>query len=246
MLTRARVLIVTLLLIGATTSTLRAHPLGNFTINHLTKLTVGTKRVDVRYVVDMAEIPTYQTLHAVNPDGKSGAARLEGWGRREAATDISKLQLEENGTRCMLVLDGVRAIVRPGAGRLPMLYLVVRAHASLLEASVGRMLSYTDGTFPGRLGWHDVVVTPATEPTRELTFYPSALVSSPRATTAVEIAFDGDGRAVERASTSSDAASDGTAPASQARSNQLSDMLARGTNDSSFVLLTLRTRAPAR
>lgn len=39
-----------------------AHPLGQFTINHFSRLEIGTNRVNVRYFVDMAEIPTFQVI----------------------------------------------------------------------------------------------------------------------------------------------------------------------------------------
>src|SRR5262245_14631725 len=37
-----------------------AHPLGNFSINHLSQVRVSSDRVDVRYLLDQAEIPTFQ------------------------------------------------------------------------------------------------------------------------------------------------------------------------------------------
>ncbi|MEA2312718.1 MAG: hypothetical protein QOE28_2686, partial [Solirubrobacteraceae bacterium] len=37
-----------------------AHPLGNFSVNHLVTIAVASDRVDVRYILDQAEIPTFQ------------------------------------------------------------------------------------------------------------------------------------------------------------------------------------------
>ena len=37
-----------------------AHPLGNFTINRFSRVEVAGPRVYVRYVLDLAEIPTFQ------------------------------------------------------------------------------------------------------------------------------------------------------------------------------------------
>ena len=37
-----------------------AHPLGNFSLNHLTIVSVSDDRVDLRYILDQAEIPTFQ------------------------------------------------------------------------------------------------------------------------------------------------------------------------------------------
>ena len=36
-----------------------AHPLGNFTSNHLTRIEVRAATVDLHYVLDDAEIPTF-------------------------------------------------------------------------------------------------------------------------------------------------------------------------------------------
>src|SRR5581483_6009431 len=38
----------------------KAHPLGNFTINTFSRVQVSGDRVYVRYVLDLAEIPTFQ------------------------------------------------------------------------------------------------------------------------------------------------------------------------------------------
>ena len=46
-----------------------AHPLGNFTTNRQARITVEADRVSVRYVVDVAEIPTYRVLADGTVDG---------------------------------------------------------------------------------------------------------------------------------------------------------------------------------
>ena len=38
----------------------QAHPLGNFTINRFARVEVSGHRLYVRYVLDLAEIPTFQ------------------------------------------------------------------------------------------------------------------------------------------------------------------------------------------
>jgi hypothetical protein len=42
--------------------------MGNFTVNHYSALTVGADQVRVLYVLDMAEIPTYQELGTIRED----------------------------------------------------------------------------------------------------------------------------------------------------------------------------------
>ena len=46
-----------------------AHPLGNFTVNRHSLVQPSGERVYVRYVLDMAEIPTYQSRPAVAAEG---------------------------------------------------------------------------------------------------------------------------------------------------------------------------------
>src|SRR5919202_5688342 len=46
-----------------------AHPLGNFTINHYSRLQVSANAVRLRYVLDMAEIPTFQEKQLIDRNG---------------------------------------------------------------------------------------------------------------------------------------------------------------------------------
>ena len=45
--------------------TASAHPLGNFTINRYSRVEIGAQDIGVRYVLDMAEIPTFQEMKAI-------------------------------------------------------------------------------------------------------------------------------------------------------------------------------------
>jgi nickel/cobalt exporter len=215
-----------------------AHPLGNFTINHLTKIAVSHDGVSLRYILDMAEIPTFSTLRAVSSNGVLDRTQLTAWGRSEAALLLPAIQFTSAGRPVQLRVERVTTRTRPGAGGLPTLYLTLDAHGAVAPLAASTTFAYRDTTFAGRLGWHDVVVAPQTEPTHELTAYPSALIGSPRATTAVSFALVNGTIARLQAE---DAASDGASAAavpSAVRTNQLSDMLARGTSDWGFVALT--------
>ena len=37
-----------------------AHPMGNFSINHYAKIIPGNETIELDYIIDMAEIPTFQ------------------------------------------------------------------------------------------------------------------------------------------------------------------------------------------
>jgi nickel/cobalt transporter (NicO) family protein len=51
-----------------------AHPLGNFTVNRFSRIELAGPRVYVRYVLDLAEIPTFQ----------AGKVDAQGFARRIA------------------------------------------------------------------------------------------------------------------------------------------------------------------
>ena len=61
-----------------------AHPLGNFSVNHLARVSVSADRVDVRYILDEAEIPTFQQRDVRRRDGAGAQA---GRGRAAARAD---------------------------------------------------------------------------------------------------------------------------------------------------------------
>ena len=53
-----------------------AHPLGNFTINTFSRVEASGDRVYVRYVLDLAEIPTFQAKQAGGIDAAVYAKRI--------------------------------------------------------------------------------------------------------------------------------------------------------------------------
>jgi hypothetical protein len=66
-------IVVAVAVVLGSPSAVDAHPLGNFTINHLTRLTVQRGTVDVRYVLDLAEIPTVAVEHTIAVGGSPSA-----------------------------------------------------------------------------------------------------------------------------------------------------------------------------
>lgn len=212
-----------------------AHPLGNFTINHLVKVDVTGRTLHARYVLDMAEIPTFQAMRERDTDARMDARQLRSWAMDEVAEIRRGLDVEADGRRLALVSMTPHAFTRPGAGGLPTLYWVDDFRTELPPHA--SRITVRDESFAGRIGWKDVVVAPATEPTDELRHYPEALLGSPREVTSVQMTMTASGARVV-----SDVTSESTATApvvSQIKSNALSDMLARGTGNPIVVILTL-------
>lgn len=214
-----------------------AHPLGNFTVNHLTRITTTRTALTVRYVLDQAEIPTFALDRSLDAHGTPSAGVLAGWARAHAAAITSQLSLTVDGRLVPLAVVSSSAVQRPGAGGLPTLYFTAD-YTAPLEPGPHRLV-YRDGTETGRLGWKDVVVGNEREPTAGLRAYPSAELGSPRARTAIAAAVDGAGH-VRAGANDVDASSLAAivTPASPplGRMNALSDVLAGGAHDVRVVL----------
>jgi nickel/cobalt transporter (NicO) family protein len=148
----------------------RAHPLGNFTINRFSRIEVSGPRVYVRYVLDLAEIPTFQ------------AGRIDA---RKYATRIARnAHLAVDGRPAALI--PVRtALAHPrGAGGLRTTRLEVVLAGPLLQGRVS--VVYLDNNYRDRIGWKEIVVGDTTpSASHELRAYPKNLLQSPLDTTSV-------------------------------------------------------------
>src|SRR4051794_22060029 len=67
----ALLLLATALVTLAAPGRASAHPLGNFTVNQYARVEVSANGPRIVYVLDMAEIPTFQALQSIdtNSDG---------------------------------------------------------------------------------------------------------------------------------------------------------------------------------
>ena len=76
-----------------------AHPLGNFTVNQYSRLEVGRDSIQVRYIVDMAEIPAFQERQTIDVDGDGQIADAEqaAYLARQAPELLSGLHLVAGG-----------------------------------------------------------------------------------------------------------------------------------------------------
>jgi ABC-type nickel/cobalt efflux system permease component RcnA len=184
---------------------LAAHPLGNFSISHYSALHIARDVINIRYVIDMAEIPTFQELqdtHIVPQDGHPSLPAYVAW-RVETLRD--GLVLEVNGRRLPLQTGASEVLFPPGAGGLPTLKLGVIYHA-WLDESVGLRvndLRYRDGNFPARSGWKEIVATtdasvsllsssvPEQDRSRQLADYPTDLLNSPPQDLEARVMFAG-------------------------------------------------------
>jgi nickel/cobalt exporter len=208
-----------------------AHPLGNFTINHLAEIRPQRGELRIHYVLDIAEIPTFQIMHAT---GSWTPLRRHDWEGEEALRVGNGLSIEAGGAALPIHLERAASRTRPGAGGLPILYWTgdFTASAPLKSTITVRDLVYADR----RIGWKDIVLPGLSEPTNELRSYPSALIGSPRHNDLAT--FDlVNGRVAHARVSGDDAASWGVS--SIVRSSALSDLFARGTQTPLLIFLTI-------
>jgi nickel/cobalt exporter len=215
----------------------QAHPLGNFTINHLAKIEAVRRTLHVRYVLDIAEIPTFQIMQARAHDGTWDRAQLSAWATTEVPVVTGALHITVDGVPALLTEQRVRARLRPGAGGLPILYWVADFTAPF--GAGAHRVDVQDRVYrERRIGWKDVVVAPDSEPTHELLSYPNVLIESPRRIDGVTFTLSAAGRPGALL-THTDELPDINGSASIVRGNALSNMFADTNRALPFVLLTM-------
>ena len=162
-----------------------AHPLGNFTTNQFSRVEVSGDRVYVRYVLDLAEIPTFQERDELAAAGEAA------YGRQLAAELRDGLLLEAGGQRLELRELGHHLAFPVGQGGLRTTRFEAVFEAGPLEPGRAVPLAYRDANFPERVGWKEIVVAgasgavvrastaPAESRSDELRSYPEGLLESP-------------------------------------------------------------------
>jgi nickel/cobalt transporter (NicO) family protein len=164
-----------------------AHPLGNFTVNRYSEISLSGERVYVRYALDLAEIPTFQ---------EGSAVRAPGF----AETVAEQLVLELDGSRVPLVPLEHAVLAQPGAGGLDTLRF--DAVFAAPAGAAGRTLEFRDLNFERRLGWKELVVVasdgarllssdaPSMSASDALRAYPDELLSSPLDVSAAAVEYE--------------------------------------------------------
>ncbi|MDH3600741.1 MAG: hypothetical protein OEU26_14000, partial [Candidatus Tectomicrobia bacterium] len=181
-----------------------AHPLGNFSINHYSRLQITPEHIDVRYRLDLAEIPTFQTLQKSGMTPEAGHPSVTRYLAEAAATLKEGLILELDGQPLALRVIEQEALFPLGAGELPTLKLSFLYRALLPGSSASpplRHLRYQDANFPGRTGWKEIIAipdsgvtfqqssVPATDRSQQLSRYPADLQQSPPQVLDAHVAF---------------------------------------------------------
>jgi len=172
-----------------------AHPMGNFSVNHYSKIDLDNDVIRVCYFIDLAEIPTYQELQQANIsptsiDSNSTAVINYITARGAELGRGLKLDVDNKPAALRLISSGV--IFPPGAGGLPTMkmgFVYKAAYTSTMDRQ-HLNLHYADNNYPGHTGWKEITAlasagsllrssVPATDRSGELSNYPTDLLTSP-------------------------------------------------------------------
>ena len=187
------VIVLSLCLLLTSPTGVFAHPMGNFTINHYSGIHIQSGWIEIRYFIDMAEIPTFQELQRSGLAGRLDDPKLREYLSSQAQTFLDGLETTVNGTPVKLRLVSQAVIFPIGAGNLPTMKLGFVYRRELSEDCQTKpcQLNYEDMNFRDHAGWKEVVVVPgagvslsgSTAPARDksaqLSNYPTDLINSP-------------------------------------------------------------------
>jgi nickel/cobalt exporter len=180
-----------------------AHPMGNFSVSRYAGISIEGRFVEVRYFIDMAEIPTFQEMQQNSMVAQSDDSRVRSYLSSRAEAFRKNLLVTLNGQPLSLETTSQDILFSPGAGNLPTMKfgLVYRAQLSETCAVTPCELEYHDANFSGRLGWKEVVTSsshevkiqnssvPSHDRSNQLSNYPTDLINSPPQDVAAKIIY---------------------------------------------------------
>lgn len=139
-----------------------AHPLGNFTVNHYSRIEVEKSNVKLRAVLDMAEIPTFQESSEIdtNKDGTLSEAELNVYAENVTPNYLANLQLSVDGQPLALRSTKTNIGLEEGSANLPILKIKWDLVADLpaLDATAVHQLKFENKNGAERIGWNEIVI----------------------------------------------------------------------------------------
>src|SRR5260370_35154140 len=115
-----------LLLSLASVLALSAHPMGNFSVNHYSRIAVGPRGADVLYVLDLAEIPTFQLLQQWKLERASPKEDLDRQAAAQARDWMHHLKITVNGRDVIPQFQSAELKIADGAGGVPIAPIAAR------------------------------------------------------------------------------------------------------------------------
>jgi nickel/cobalt exporter len=184
-----------------------AHPMGNFSISHYAGIRIEPDFIELRYLIDMAEIPTFQEMQQAGIRAERDDPRVIAFVAAKAAAFAQGLQVTLNGHPRPLEVVSEDILFPPGAGNLPTMKFGFVYRAATRDAceSARCEFAFRDTNFPGRAGWKEIVASagpgvwlvsstaPARDRSLQLANYPTDLLNSPPQALEAQVVFSRQG-----------------------------------------------------
>lgn len=152
----------------ASTFEAEAHPLGQFSVNHFACITVEHGRVRIRYIIDLAEVPTFQASQTADADsdGVLSDVELNEYLSKVGPAYARNLSLVAGDTGIPLEIKGREILLLPGtSGSNAMGLAILRIELDLegiAEAGPSAVrFRFEDRNDMGRPGWRELVLQAA-------------------------------------------------------------------------------------
>lgn len=131
-----------------------AHPMGNFSVSHYTRLEVSSGGVTINYVLDLAEAPTYELLRDWKLDQNTSQPALDAKALEQARDWTQGLEFRSAGrvVQARALSASVR-LTRSSDGQA-----TARIAAALSLPGAKSPLQFEDRNYPDRNGWKEIVV----------------------------------------------------------------------------------------
>ena len=142
-----------------------AHPMGNFSVNHYSRITLTKDAIEIRYILDLAEIPTYQELQKGGIVAQAEDPRVKSFMAEQGEEFSRSLNLIVNGNRMPFKLISEEVIFPAGAGGLPTMKMGFSYRIAYPATSTQRIptLHLKTRTFPGMPGGRKSLLSRRTE-----------------------------------------------------------------------------------
>ena len=147
-----------------------AHPMGNFSVNHYARLEPGAHGVTIRYVMDLAEIPTFEMFQQWGSGVDAQEKALD-----QAREWAANLEITVNGRRVPARVVRAQLALTEGAGNMQ----VARITADLQVDAAPGAFTYEDRNYQGRSGWKEIVGPSGKDRSAALTAYPQDPMAAP-------------------------------------------------------------------
>lgn len=139
----------------------QAHPLGNFTINHYSRIELSPDGIFVHYVLDMAEIPAFQEQREIDADADGTVSAAEGSAYLEQQAERLReglfFVINERAVELRAVASDLS--FPPGQGGLDTLRIEIDFTAPMPEGweDGAQQAHFRDDNYRDRIGWREIL-----------------------------------------------------------------------------------------